>query len=96
MLEILALVYLCRKMGNLAEQKGQKRGVWQFYTVLAWFFGEIVGIVLAIVFFRSDEFIAFLPFAYGFAVGSYFILKSILSKKPDIVQTSFEFEEQSN
>jgi hypothetical protein len=82
-------------MGNLAEQKGEKRGLWQFYTVISWFAAEITGIVFSIFLFRTDEIMALLPFAYGFAIGSYFLLKSILARKPDIVDTSFEFEQKS-
>ncbi len=94
MLEIIALIYLCRKIGALAEQKGQKRGLWQFYTVLTWFVAEIIGIFLSALLFQTDELVALLPLAYGFAIGSYFLLKSILSKKPDAVETSFEFEQE--
>jgi hypothetical protein len=94
MLEIIALIYLCRKIGALAEQKGQKRGLWQFYTVLAWFGAEIIGIFLAILLFQTDEVFALLPLGYGFAIGSYFLLKSVLAKKPDAVESSFEFEQQ--
>jgi len=94
MLEIIALIYLCRKIGALAEQKGQKRGLWQFYTVLAWFGAEIIGFVFAMLLFQTDEVFALLPLGYGFAIVSYFLLKSVLSKKPDAVESSFEFEQQ--
>jgi hypothetical protein len=30
MIEIFALIYLSRKIGNLADQKGQKRGLGNF------------------------------------------------------------------
>ena len=94
MLEIIALIYLSRKMGSLAERKGQKKGLWRLYTVLAWVGAEIFGIVLSIILFRTDEMIALLQLGYGFAIGSYFLLKSVLAKKPDEVQTTFEFEQQ--
>jgi hypothetical protein len=93
MIEIFALIYLSRKIGNLADQKGQKRGLWQFYTVLAWFGAEIIGIFLSVLLLQTDELFALLPLAYSFAVGSYFLLKSVLLKKPDAVETSFEFEQ---
>jgi hypothetical protein len=35
MLEIIALVFLTRKIGDLAERKGLKKGWWKFYTVIA-------------------------------------------------------------
>jgi len=98
MLEIIALIYLTRKMADLAERKGLKRGVWKLYTILAWFGAEILGIILSFALFniKEDEIFATLPLAYGLAVASYFILKSSLSKKPDAVQSSFEFEQQQH
>ncbi len=92
MLEIFALIHLTGKIGFLAEQKGQKKGLWQFYAVLAWFGGEILGVVLSILLFQTDNILATLPLAYGIAIGSYFLLRSVLSKKPD-VNNSFEFEQ---
>jgi len=93
MLEILALVYFSRKIGDLAVTKGLKRGWWRFYTVLAWFGAEIMGIVLAILIFQTEETMALLPLGWGFAIASYFILRAVLSKRPD-VETAFEFERQ--
>ena len=94
MLEILALVYFSRQIGDLAVRKGLKRGWWRFYTVIAWFGAEIIGIVLSILIFRTEETLALLPLGYAFAIASYFILKTSLSKRPD-VDTAFEFENQS-
>lgn len=93
MLEILALIYLSRKIGDLAERKGQRKNLWKLYTVLAWFGAEIFGIILSIALFRTDEIIALLPLGYGCAIGSYFLLKSILAKKPDATPTTFDFEQ---
>jgi len=93
MLEILALVYLSRKMANLAERKGLNRSTWRLYTVLAWIGAELLGIVLS--FLITDEIGVTLLFAYGFAIGSYFLLKSSLSKRPGIADASFEFEQQA-
>ena len=92
MLEIIALIYFTRKMGELAERKGQKKGAWKLYTVLTWFGAEIFGVVVSVLFTNPGWNV--LLVAYGFAIGSYFILRSILAKKPDIPETSFEFEQQ--
>ena len=95
MLEIIALVFLSRNIGDLAVRKGLKRGWWRFYTVLAWFGAEIIGIVLALLIFQSEEaFLAIYLFAIAFAVGSYLLLRLILSRKPDADDHSFEFEAQ--
>jgi|SRR6186713_2384543 len=95
MLEIIALVFLTRKIGDLAERKGLKKGWWKFYTVIGWFTGEIIGIVLSILIFQTDDTFALLPLGYAFAIASYFILRAVLSKKPDVETTAFEFERQN-
>ena len=95
MLEIIALIFLTRKIGYLAERKGLKKGWWKFYTVIAWFGAEFFGIVLAILIFQTEEILPLLFFAYAFAIGSYFILKAVLSKKPDVETPAFEFEGQN-
>ena len=45
MLEIVALIFLTRKIGSLAERKGLKVGTWKFYTILAWFGAEFIFVV---------------------------------------------------
>jgi len=95
MLEIIALVFLTRKIGYLAERKGLKKGWWKFYTVIAWFGAEILGIVLSILIFQTEEILGLVFLGYIFAIASYFILKAVLSKKPDIETTAFEFEAQN-
>jgi len=94
MLEIIALIFLTRKIGDLAERKGLKKGWWKFYTVIGWFGGEIVGIVLSILIFQTDDTLSLLPLGYACAIGSYFILKAVLSKRPDVETPAFEFEGQ--
>lgn len=93
MLEIIAIIYLTKKIGTLAELKGQKTGVWKFYTVAAWLVSEFIGIILAILIFRPTEPLAAAPLGYAFAIGSYFILRAILLKKPDALPTTFDFEQ---
>jgi hypothetical protein len=83
MLEIIALVFLTRNIGELAIQKGLKPGAWKLYTVLAWFGAEILGFILGFAMGGEDGFgFAFL-FGLSFAVASYFIVKANLSKRPD-------------
>ena len=93
MLEIIAIIYFSRQIGDLAARKGLKRGWWRFYTVIAWFGAEIMGIVVSMLIFQTEETLAYLPLGYAFAIASYFILKASLSKRPD-VETAFEFEGQ--
>jgi hypothetical protein len=96
MLEIIAIIFLSGSMGRLASRKGQKVGLWRLYTVLAWIGAEILGIVLAILLFQTDEIFALLLMGYAFAIGSYFVLKAVLSKKPDVDAQAFEFEQNNN
>ena len=62
--------------------------------VIAWIGAEVFGIVLSILIFQTDETFALLPLGYAFAIASYFILKAVLSKRPD-AETAFEFEGQN-
>jgi hypothetical protein len=83
MLDIIALIFLTRNIGHLAEQKGLKPGTWKLYTVLAWFGAEILGIAIGFMAFGQENIIGAVLFGIAAAVGSYFLVKSTLSKKPD-------------
>lgn len=96
MLEIIALIFLTGQIGKMATLKGQKPGMWKFYTVLAWIGGEVIGIVIAIQAFKSEDYLSMLPMALLGAVGGYLIVRAILSKMPDKPQEGFEFENNSN
>jgi hypothetical protein len=94
MLEIIALILLSRQIGKMAIRKGQKRGMWILFTVLAWIAGETIGIVIAIVGFHNEDYISMLPLALAGAVGGYLIVRAILSNMPDKPQEGFEFEKK--
>ena len=55
MLEIVALIYLTRSVGQLALNKGLKPGTWKLYTVLAWFAGEITGLIIGFTMFGVER-----------------------------------------
>ena len=82
MLEIIALIFLTRKIGLIAERKGLKPGTWKFYTVLAWFVAEIIGMVIGVSLF-GQELIPLMLFGLFCAFGGYLFIHSIISKKPD-------------
>lgn len=95
MIDIIALIFLCKKMGNLAAQKGLKSGTWKLYTVLAWFAAEIIGLVLAVAIFgqdiiKTDNLMSVMAMALVSAFGGYLYIKSVLDNKPDY------FEEDIN
>ena len=92
MLEILALIFITRHIGQLAEKKGMPTGWWKFYTVIAWIAGEILGVFAAMFFFQAEDYIAMLPMAILGAVGGYLIVRAILSRMPDKPADSFDFE----
>lgn len=46
MLEIIALIYLTRYVGETVESKGRKGGWFKFMTVMLWIGGEITGAVI--------------------------------------------------
>jgi hypothetical protein len=82
MLEIIALIFLTKKMGELALKKGLKPGTWKLYTVLCWFGAELFGAMVFFAVFQVDIMLAIL-LGMGCAVGSYFVLKANLEKRPD-------------
>ena len=83
MLEIIVLIFLTKNIGNLAIKKGLKAGTWKLYTVLAWFGGEILGIVIGLSLWGQEELIAAVLVGLAFAVASYLVLRSNLNNKPD-------------
>ncbi|HPH85245.1 MAG TPA: hypothetical protein PLC48_07275 [Ferruginibacter sp.] len=85
MLEIIALIFLCRKIGNTAERKGLKPGQWKLFTVLAWIAAEFIGVVLGIMLFGFDRnnLFGLMLFAVACAFGGYLLVKMILDKQPD-------------
>ncbi len=83
MLEIIALVFITKNIGNLAQRKGLKPDTWKLYTVLFWFGAEILGAFIGIFAFGSENIVGAVLLGLGCAVGSYFILKANLDKRPD-------------
>ena len=83
MLEIIALIFLCKKNGNLAIQKGLKPGLWKWYTVLAWIVAEMIGVILAMGLFGQGNLIGLMLMGIISAFGGYLFIKYVLEKKPD-------------
>jgi hypothetical protein len=86
MIEILALVFLTRNIGNLAEQKGLKPGIWKLYTVLAWIGAEIAGILIGFMLLGTENVVPAILMGIAAAISSYFIIKSTLEKQPDLLE----------
>ena len=82
MLELFFLVYLTRKIAPLAVKKGCPIGRWKLFVILAWFGSELVAGVIAFTLFPGEP-LVYLGCAYGSAVGSYFLVREVLNRKPD-------------
>lgn len=83
MLEIIALIFLSKEIGRIAERKGLKPSTWKIYLVVAWLFSEIVGLLVGAMIFSSDNIISIMLIGITFAITSYFIIKGQLNKLPD-------------
>jgi hypothetical protein len=46
MIEVLLVIYLCKKVGDVVRPKGYSVGLWRFFMVLGWVGGEITGGVI--------------------------------------------------
>lgn len=91
LIEILALIFLCKKNGELALQKGLRPGSWKIYTVIAWITAEFFGIIVGVLMFSKSDIqkmsqadIFLVSFvALFFAFGGYLYVRYNLEKKPD-------------
>lgn len=83
MLDIILLFILTKKIGVLAEQKGEKALKWKIYTILLWLGIEIIIITVCLAVMGVDNII--MAGLFGIAGGylGYLIIKEMLSKKPD-------------
>ena len=85
MIEIIALIFLTREIGRIADKKGLKPGTWKIYTVLAWIAGEFVGVIIGLLIFRIDNFFSIALVAIAGAITGYLIIKANLSNRPDAI-----------
>ncbi len=83
MLEIFALIFLARKIGELAYQKGQPTARWKIFLVLAWIAFEIIGVVIGVALFGTENTIGLLLFAVVCAFGGYLLVRGLLMRMPD-------------
>ncbi|MFT7898450.1 hypothetical protein VBY74_00585 [Tenacibaculum ascidiaceicola] len=88
MLEILAIVFLGKKIAELAEEKGKSPKKWRGIMIGSWFGAEILGLVIfASTVGISDDTI--FPLAItGIACGlaSYFVVRSILASRSNALK----------
>ena len=84
MIEIFALIFLCRQMGRLAITKGERPLKWKGITILCWFASELLGLVLAAMLLGTDNLLGLMLIGLMSAIGGYFIAKAQLEKLPDV------------
>ncbi len=83
MLEIVALFFLCKHVGQVAQRKGLSPGRWKIATILGWFIAELTGFVIAIMLFGKENLVGLFLIAIMSAIGGYLIVKAQLDKYPD-------------
>lgn len=84
MVEIIALVFLCKMNGALAIQKGKKAGTWKMYTIFSWIVAEFIGLAIGLSMFGPKNIFGILGIGIFCAFGGYLIIRYILENKPDI------------
>jgi hypothetical protein len=85
MLEVIALIFLTREIGRLADKKGLRPPTWKLYTVLAWIAGEFVGAVIGVLIFGAENLFSVILVAIAGAITGYVLIKANLSKRPDVI-----------
>ena len=73
MLEILALIALTRKIGEIVQAKGRKTGWYKFMTVALWIGGELLGAIIGgeiAAVTNSESYIAYLFALLGAVIGA--------------------------
>jgi hypothetical protein len=86
MLEIILLVFLTRKIGELALQKGLSPFRWKIYTILAWIVFEVFGALLGVAWFgfNPNDLLGLMLFSVAVAFGGYLLVHRMLESKPDV------------
>ena len=85
MLEIILLIFLCKKIGQTALRKGLKPTQWKVFTVVSWLVCEFAGVMLGAVLFGENNLFGILSLGLVSAFGGYLIVKAILDNKPNIL-----------
>jgi len=86
MLEIIALIFLCKRNGILAEKKGLKPSTWKLYTITAWIVMEFLGILLGMVMFSTTNLLVVFAIGIFAAFGGYLFVRYNLENKPDSLE----------
>ncbi|MEW6129679.1 MAG: hypothetical protein AB1757_21745 [Acidobacteriota bacterium] len=70
MLEIILLIVLTRKIGEICESKGRKATGYKILTVVLWFGGEIVGAIIGAILAGGEGVMVYVMALIGAAIGA--------------------------
>lgn len=83
MIEIIALFFLTRHIGQLATQKGVPPLKWKILTIVLWIAFEFLGVIFGVAIFGPHNIVSILLVAIGFAITGYYLVRRHLDNMPD-------------
>ncbi|MBX2889050.1 MAG: hypothetical protein KF829_10430 [Ferruginibacter sp.] len=83
MIEIIALFFLLRDLGNLANKKGQPQTRWIILGLVNWVFAEMMGIIIGLMIFSVNNLISVLIMGLMGGFAGYHLTRIRLNKFPD-------------
>jgi len=81
MFELIALYFVFRETGRLAVEKGYNPIRWRIQAFMAWFFGEITGMLIVMTYF-PNQIITMLIIGLSMAYLAYLLLKQYWATLP--------------
>ncbi|MFT7613314.1 MAG: hypothetical protein ACI9J3_002286 [Parvicellaceae bacterium] len=98
MLEIFGLIFLSKKIGGIASDKGHSRGLFIALTIIAWVGCEIAGVLIGLIVFEDEGILMYGLGLLGAALGVLvvFVLASSIGENQkqstDVLDEQFENE----
>jgi hypothetical protein len=83
MLEIIALYFIVKEVGRIADEKGYPGLPWKITVVLAWFFAEFIGMMIVQIYF-PNQLLIMMAIGLCMAYLSYLLLKQYWLSLPDL------------
>ena len=94
MLEIILIIFLSRRLRESAEERGESKGKWTAYMILAWF-GIEIAVVLGLILVLGED-VILIAGLVGIAGGflGYYLVKSRLESLPLVAESQFGLIDQ--
>lgn len=85
MIEIIALIFLTRQIGQMAISRGLKPSVWKWKTVGYWILFEFLGLYTGVLLFgmNKDSLLGIMLLAVASAFGGYLLVRKQLERIPE-------------